>query len=454
MKVVWRHVGALGGAAVLQALAGCTIVAGLGEPKGLETGPGGDADIDADLDAAGDVDGSVPSDGSGLEPVGLAVGGTHACAIVQGKPGDERNGTVECWGSNVAGELGADPKSMQYSAVPRPIAAGMGVSDVVGLALSTGYSCAITASGYLLCWGAVPDELPEGVHREQPVPSYDPSFVDLANDVLVGVSAVSAGPQGGAIGTQGGGLACWGAATYQLRDGGSGGFDGGVVLGEFSSAAVGRAHACAITGASGASWVECWGDNSHGQVGIPSQGVPSVPYPTPVDLSALNGASIKSLGLGSDHTCVLTGVGTVWCWGRNDLGQLGNSVVGGDSSTPTQVQLGSGTFAEELAVGDQHACVATSANTVHCWGDNSAGQLGVGSKPLFQAMATQKVMGPGSVTLRNVAHVAAGGQTTCSTITGDPRVWCWGANQWGQGGQVPSAKDGGAPLFYAAPVSL
>jgi hypothetical protein len=140
----------------------------------------------------------------------------------------------------------------------------------------------------------------------------------------------------------------------------------------------------------------------------------------------------------------------VYCWGANDVGQLGNPGVTGDQSTPTQVSL-TGFTPHELALGDRHACVQTAGYSVHCWGDDSAGQLGIpGAAPLTYVAQPGNVYVDSTTKLENVAHVAAGGNTTCATLVTDDKVWCWGANDSGQAGQPASTTS---VVRYATPVS-
>jgi alpha-tubulin suppressor-like RCC1 family protein len=436
-------------------VAGCSLAAGLGDPRTLEQQHEDAGDDGSSGDDGGIGDASSPS----LQAVAIAVGGTHACATVQGRlPGDPVNGTVRCWGSNGSGELAADPASVSLSSVPLAVAGGTTpVADIASVTLSDGYSCAITVDGYVFCWGAVPSELDAGVHREQESPAYEPSIVDLRASALTGVTAAAAGPSGGAV-TSGTALVCWGSSMYEQPDAGSSGFsDGGVAVGDiFSTAAVGRAHTCAIAVREGVQDVECWGDNTYGQTGASVLDWPgTVPVPTPVGLSTL-GVEITGVAAGGDTSCAVTADGAAYCWGRNDLGQLGNPAVVGDTNVPTQVQLssaGNDIQVVELAMGDDHACASTAGNSVRCWGDNTFGQLGQGSNPPSSAapVVVQRIYQGGPSGLPNVQHVAAGGQTTCVVRFGDPLVSCWGANNYGQAGQSPGPTTSIIP--YATPMS-
>lgn len=434
---------------LLPALAGCTVVAGLGDPK--EAPDGGKTSGGSSVGSSGSSSGStigdadVPEDASGplLQPFAIAVGGTHSCALFEG-PSGQPSGVVRCWGSNQDGELGSDPKSVPESALPLEVPM---VSDARTLALSTGYSCATTSAGDMLCWGAVAAELPTGVHRASATPAFEPSYMKVDTGLLGMVQTASVGPAGGAVLTSSA-LVCWGSAMYEQRDAGAdAGADAGVALGDFGMGAVGRAHACAIT--PDMSDVECWGDNTHGQCGVPPQDGTFLTFPSWVGLSAMNVGTITDIATGADFTCVVTSMGTVYCWGANDAGQLGNPSTSGDQSTPTQVELGTQFVAQQLALGDKHACVRTAGFSVHCWGDNSVGQLGLGGISSYVAKPGY-VYVDASMQLSDVLQIAAGGDTTCATRQTDDSVWCWGANDAGQAGQSSSSMS---VVRYATAIS-
>jgi alpha-tubulin suppressor-like RCC1 family protein len=175
-----------------------------------------------------------------------------------------------------------------------------------------------------------------------------------------------------------------------------------------------------------------------------------VPYPTLVGFSTMNVGTITAVATGAYFSCALTSNHTVWCWGANDLGQLGNPAVAGDTNVPQEVNLGQGIQAMELAAGDDHACVVTAGYSVRCWGDDSYGQLGVGGNVQGFAVPVQ-VQRTSTAALKDALHVAAGGNTTCVTRALDSQVWCWGANDWGQAGQPTSNQP---VIEYATAMSL
>ncbi|MCL2825403.1 MAG: RCC1 repeat-containing protein, partial [Polyangiaceae bacterium] len=177
----------------------------------------------------------------------------------------------------------------------------------------------------------------------------------------------------------------------------------------------GGEHTCAV-GTSGALW--CWGDNTYGQLGDTSVLTKRSPTIVP-------GFSQKAVAvsLGEHHSCVITTQGTVWCWGRNHLGQLGinstQAIVG-----PTQVtELGSGV--KTISSHGNHTCAITAAGGVMCWGYNATGQLGDNSK--VNSLVPKAVTGLDS----GVKAIACGGNHTCA-ITSTGHAMCWGHNALGQ----------------------
>jgi alpha-tubulin suppressor-like RCC1 family protein len=148
-----------------------------------------------------------------------------------------------------------------------------------------------------------------------------------------------------------------------------------------TSLGAGRSHACALR-AGGSVW--CWGENSQGQLG---NGVPLTPPPTASlvavqvvksDMTPLTGISVVRAGEG--HSCALDGNGGMWCWGGNFAGQLGDGSTTG-RSTAAQVMSGGApmTGVVQVSVGGNHNCARTEDNMARCWGQNGQGQLGDGT---------------------------------------------------------------------------
>ena len=180
--------------------------------------------------------------------------------------------------------------------------------------------------------------------------------------------------------------------------------------------AAGADHTCAITN-DNAVW--CWGSNASRQLGVSAASV-STWTSAPVRSMALPNARIPvEVVAGSHHTCVRASDGTVWCWGVNGFGQLGNG-GGGTSAIPQQAQLPA--LAAHLAAGGASTCAVLVDDSLHCWGANDVGQVGIGSTVSPQTTPQHIAMVPSTFAVRDIdigdVHVCA------ASITG--AMWCWG----------------------------
>jgi hypothetical protein len=463
----WEGIAALGCSAVA---ASCGLVANLGEPRGLvvagdagldgdesvfgdaSPGPEGDNEsesADPDSGAAGDGDGDTDGDVDGgvevLRAQSLAVGPSHACAIVLASPGSPDNGTIRCWGSNASGELGSPPTSTP-NPVPQPVyynpSSLLGGATAISLAGDS--SCAIGLGGFLLCWGDVAGLSPGAVSRVGGPTGYQPSEL-LLNGNSSSFTTISLGDGGGCALMPGGPLLCWGAAYSTHAEGGVG-YEGIYPLG---TASVGRAHTCAVT-ADSTNDVACWGDNSKGQVGVPGAGT-TVPFPVSLGLGSA-GNAVAQVAAGGDHSCALL-ADSVYCWGDNTFGQLGDGTKS-SSPTPRLVRFPQGVKPvkpRQLSLGANHSCAWMDDFSVRCWGDNSKSQLAQDPSVLLSALPVVVQKGPG-MALPSAASVAAGGDTTCAIRLGVSRlpISCWGNNDAGQAGQPLTA----SVVPYATPMSL
>jgi alpha-tubulin suppressor-like RCC1 family protein len=146
------------------------------------------------------------------------------------------------------------------------------------------------------------------------------------------------------------------------------------------------------------------------------------------------GPGWSSITAGTLHSCGIRVDGTLWCWGRNDSGQIGTS--SSDSEDDVPVQIGSGTWSA-VSAGGIHTCAIDTDQQLWCWGDDGLGELGIGSNggPMFQ---------PAQVDGTWLA-VSSGQFHTCGIKT-DASIWCWGDNSVGElgdgsdaGSNVPTA---------------
>lgn len=189
-----------------------------------------------------------------------------------------------------------------------------------------------------------------------------------------------------------------------------------------SAIAAGGRHTCALTAAGS---VFCWGNNDAGQLGDGTETKKN----TPVEVVGLtNGA--RAITAGGAHTCALTTAGGVKCWGANDSGQLGDGTET-NATTPVDVLgLTNGIIAVEA--GGHHTCALSGSGVVKCWGDNEDGQLGDGTT--VDKNTPVDVMG----LTRGARVIAAGGYHTCA-VTAAGGALCWGDNSQGQLGNGAEA---------------
>jgi alpha-tubulin suppressor-like RCC1 family protein len=187
------------------------------------------------------------------------------------------------------------------------------------------------------------------------------------------------------------------------------------------------------------SWA--WGDNSSGQLGINSGGVKSMALPgTVTGDSPLS--NVCQLAAGDGHSLALKSDGTVWAWGSNSYGQLGNGSTG-DAVAPVQVRdiSGAGFLSGiyQLAAGGTHSMALKYDGTVFAWGDNGHGQLGVNST-VSSALPVQVLNSAGTGGLSGVSQLAAG---SCHSLalTAGGRVFGWGENYYGQLGNNTRYND-------------
>lgn len=297
---------------------------------------------------------SAPVPVSGLPGTvqAISAGGNHTCALTS-------VGKIWCWGHNEYGQLG----DITYTDSPTPVEAA--IIGAQAVSAGSGHTCALTGGGAVWCWGdnrnGQLDNDDVGLDSSTPV-----------STTLSGVQAVSAGA-GYNCALVGGGVVCWGRNAYgQLGDGTMTDRSTPLAVSGLSSGvqAIGTRsyHSCASTGTG--MW--CWGYNNYGQLGDGS----FTTRLTPVAVAGLSG-DVRTISVGSYHTCASTGAGALWCWGRNDYGELGGGTVA-YSATPLAISWFSGGV-QAISTGYEHTCVIADGGAVWCWGHNVSGQVGDGT---------------------------------------------------------------------------
>ncbi len=359
----------------------------------------------------------------------IATGGSHTCALTSA-------GGVLCWGANNFGQLGDGTTTGRTT----PVAVRGLPGNVKAIAAGSNYTCALTGTGGVACWGAnFFGQLGNGTTTNSVTPVAVRGLFPTSD-----VAAITAGQEQTCALTSAGAVWCWGWNSYgQLGDGTMTDRATPVAVGGLPSPvtaiAAGYEHTCALTRA-GAVW--CWGFDRAGQLGNGTRTDSSVPVAVGGLLSG-----VKAIATG-DHSCALTNTGAVWCWGANGSGELGNGTT--TSSPLPEAVRGLPSDLTAIAAGGAHTCALTSGGAMWCWGGNRAGQLGDGTTtPSALRVAVGGL--PSGVTA-----IAAGVEHTCALTTAGA-VWCWGANGSGQLGNgtttnssVPVAVSGLPPLGVTA----
>ena len=134
---------------------------------------------------------------------------------------------------------------------------------------------------------------------------------------------------------------------------------------------------------------------------------------------------------GARHTCAILVDNTLWCWGRNNAGQLGIGNTS-ESSVPRKVSDRSWT---SLSAGLEHSCAIDGEGRLYCWGDNSYGQLGVSSADTQIPLEVEDLADHGPW-----QRVSAGGSHICA-LNEQGQLFCRGDNSWGQRGNGDDEND-------------
>src|SRR5438309_1448584 len=232
------------------------------------------------------------------------------------------------------------------------------------------HTCGVTTDGAIYCWGFNGrGQLGDGTHTDRFVPTL------VQGPAGVTFQAVSAGGQHTCAVASTGDAYCWGRNEFgQLGDNTTGDKPVPVPVGApagvtFATLDAGYVHTCAVTPA-GAAY--CWGDNGSGELGDNTTVGKLVP-------TAVQGAiQFALVSGGGDHSCGVTTTGKGYCWGGNEAGQIGDNTTL-DRLVPA-ANAGNLTLSIP-APGNGHSCaVATGTSaTVYCWGSNAHGQLGDGT---------------------------------------------------------------------------
>lgn len=228
-------------------------------------------------------------------------------------------GTAMCVGANYQyGSLGSGTLA-EVILTPRAVAGTLAFTQIA-VALTGNHVCGLIADGTAYCWG------------------------DDANGRL-GYTP------GAAPGRLAGGVPYPIAVQTALK---------------FKWISAGGMMTCGVTLA-GAGY--CWGAGAYGNGSVWSEAF--------APMAVAPGKVLSNIEVGVTLVCGVDTAGDGWCWGQNNYGQLGIGSITATSTAPSKV-LGGHTW-KRISPGHEHACGITTSDVLYCWGRNDAGQLGVPS---------------------------------------------------------------------------
>ncbi|HTP51601.1 MAG TPA: hypothetical protein VMK42_12940 [Anaeromyxobacteraceae bacterium] len=349
---------------------------------------------------------TIPTPVVGTGFISVAVGGLHTVVV-------KNDGSLWTWGQNYFGQVGNETTMDQ----PTPLQIAAGTIPWVSAAAGQYYSLALRADDTLWAWGDnFYGELGDGTTTPRNIP------VQVA--IAAPSSTISAGgtPLGGAhtVALQtNGSLWAWGDNTYgELGDGTTTSQRAPEQIGTatYIAVAAGGFHTAALQ-SDGTLWA--WGYNASGQLGDGTTTSQSVPEQIGTDTYA-------AVAAGGFHTLALKADGTLWAFGDNTYGQLGDGTTT-QRNAPVEVQSGSGYTFTAVAAGLYHTVALDSAGTLWTWGWNVDGQLGNGQ--------TTSADIPQGIAVAFIDLLGAGNLHTVATRY-DGSLWAWGSNTFGQLGNT------------------
>ena len=320
-------------------------------------------------------------------------------------------GGLWLWGDGVSGRLGDSDTNIRKSSPVQTVSGGTNWRSV---SLGNDHSAAIKTDGTLWIWGlgsfgrlgtnnsisvSSPVQTISGGNDWRSVIVGDQHSAAIKNDGTLWIWGVGGS---GRLGTNN---TASRSSPVQTISGGN----------DWKSVNLGVAHSAAIK-TDGTLWI--WGLGTSGQLGDDTTISKSSPVQT-----ISGGNDWKSVNLGSAHSAAIKTDGTLWLWGNNGSGRLGDNTITARSS-PVQTVSG-GTNWRSVSLGDQHSAAIKTDGTLWLWGSGTSGRLG-GNTITARSSPIQTVSGGTnwrSVSLGN-AHSAA--------IKTDGTLWLWGLGTSGR----------------------
>ena len=355
----------------------------------------------------------VPIQVSGLTGITQVSGGVYFSMALKS------NGTVWAWGASWNGQLGNGTTSYNSSDyTPTQISTLSGIVDIfAGTDEDDASALAVDGNGALWAWGGnYFGQLGDGSYTGRTTPAQVTGLTNVAMAVNCYGYSVALLTTGEIWGW--GSYTPWNSPSPTMLDIAEIVFEAPAPESQQSKIAAGYYHSL-LAKADGTVWA--WGGNNNGQLGDGTTTGSS----TPVPVTTLS--SVVAVSAGSEYSLALEDDGTVWAWGRNYYGQLGDGTTT-NSSIPIAVSNLSDVVA--IAAGWYHNLALKDDGTVWAWGNNSSGQLGNGT--------TTNSLTPTSVSVLTDIVAVSAGYSHCLALKSDGTVWFWGTGYSGNGTSATS----------------
>ena len=342
----------------------------------------------------------------------LATGWYHSLAL-------RSDGTIWAWGYNGFGALGDGTTTDKVT----PFPGGGSLTNVIDVAAGQYFSMALKNDGTVWSWGYNANgQLGDGTTTGKTTP--------VQVILLTGVTQIAAGQNHSLALKSDGTVWAWGYNGYgQLGNGTTTSASSAVQVTGLSGVVRIAAGAYSSMALKSDGTVWAWGNNGYGELGDGG----TLSSSSIVSVSGLN--NVIDIAMGDYHALAVKGDGSVWAWGYNGYGELGNGTTT-NQSTPVQVSQPTG-FAnlKAVAAGSYFSIALKSDGTLWAWGHNDFGELGNGtttdnSVPVASSACTALPAGPTTASRWSARLTAY--WTHSLAIKPDGSVWGWGLNEYGE----------------------
>jgi alpha-tubulin suppressor-like RCC1 family protein len=272
------------------------------------------------------------------------------------------DGTVWAWGANGNGQLGDGTYENRTTPVQVQDSRGEALNGIIKIATGYSYSLALKSDGTVWSWGDNED-----------------------NRALRGTAENNKN------------------SAVQVQD------SEGTPIGDITMISAGESHKLALK-SDGTVW--SWGANWDGQLGDGTTGEYRNNPVQVVDSEGTPLSGITTISAGASHSLALKSDGTAWAWGGNWDGQLGDGTDDESKNTPVQVQGSNGTEFNDITMisaGAYHGLALKSDGTLWSWGNNGNGQLGDGTERNSKSNPVQVIDSEGTA-LSGITKISAGAE--------------------------------------------